>query len=93
MTATTPAKRRAMEFVTLFRPHRAEEAVPTQAKLDRVEGGYVLRAAVSDGSVVALLPTDDSATVAAEGIESTGEIVVERRGADGSLIQCVRLDQ
>jgi len=93
LTATTPAKSKAIEFVTIMRPHRAGEKVPDEARLQRVDGGYVLTAALSDGRVVALLPTDDSATLAAEGLEAPGKIVVERRRLDGSVVQTVRLEE
>ncbi|HUT94553.1 MAG TPA: DUF4962 domain-containing protein, partial [Thermoguttaceae bacterium] len=75
LTATTPAKSKAIEFVTIMRPHRAGEKVPGEAKLRRIDGGYVLTAALTDGRVVALLPTDDSATLTAEGLETPGKIV------------------
>ena len=93
LTATTPTKAKAIEFVTIMRPHRAGEKVPGEAKLRRIDGGYVLTAALSDGQVVALLPTDDSATLAAEGLEAPGKIVVERRRPDGSVVQTVRLEE
>jgi len=93
LTATTPTKSKAIEFVTLMRPHRAREKVPGQATLRRIDGGYVLTAALSDGQAIALLPTDDSATLAAEGLETRGTIVVERRAADGSGVQTVQLGE
>ena len=93
LTATTPAKSKAIEFVTIMRPHRAGEKVPGEAKLRRIDGGYVLTAALTDGRVVALLPTDDSATLTAEGLETPGKIVVERRRPDGSVVQTVQLEE
>ncbi len=93
LTATTPEKSKTMEFVTLLRPHRAGQTVPKQAALTRVDGGYVLSAGLPDGSVVALLPTRDAAAIAAEGLESTGKIVAQRRRADGSAVQTIQLGQ
>ena len=93
LTATTPEKRKAIEFVALMRPHRASDTVPGEAELKPVDGGYVLTAALSDGKLVALLPTDDSATIAAEGLETPGQILAQRRRPDGSVVQTVRLDE
>jgi hypothetical protein len=90
LTGTTPTKEKAIEFVALMRPHRAGEAVPDGAELRPIDGGYVLKAALSDGRVVALLPTDDAADLSAEGLETRGKIVVERRGRDGSVVETVR---
>ena len=53
------------------------------------DGGYVLSAALSDGSVVALLPTDDAATLRSGDLASTGAIIIERRDADGKLLATV----
>jgi len=90
LTATTAQPARAVEFVTLYRPHRADVAVPSMAKLERLDGGYALRAELSDGHVVALMPTVDGAMLAKHGLESRGKIVVERRRADGSVVQGLR---
>ena len=93
LTASTPGKAKNVEFVTLYRPHRATQAVPGQAELKPVRGGYVLSAALSDGRVVALLPSDDSATLAAESLTARGKVLVQRRRADGSTAGEVRVGQ
>jgi len=92
LTGVTPSKSKAVEFVALYRPHRIGDKVPTGEELKRIEGGYVLTAGLSDGRVVALLPTDDSATLAAEGLKTTGSIAVRRVGADGSAVETVYAD-
>ena len=92
LTATTPAKAKTVEFVTLYRPHRAAQAVPRGAKLTRIDGGYVLTAELSDGRVTALLPTDDAATLSAEGLQTTGAIVVWRQWVDG-MVQTLDLGE
>ncbi len=90
LTATTPTKTKSIEFVALMRPHRKGETVPGEAKLRPIDGGYVLTAALSDGRVVALLPTDDSATLTAEGLTTTGKVRVERQAPDGSVVETVQ---
>ena len=76
LTATTREKKQTMEFVTLYRPHRISEDLPSTALLERVDGGYVLTAELSDGNLTALLPVDNRAVLAAQGINGRGEIKV-----------------
>jgi len=91
LTATTPSRARTMQFVALYRPHRSDQSVPRNANLEPIDGGYVLKADVSDGRVVALLPTDDAAQLAAEGLSARGQIVIQRRGTDGSVVETIEL--
>lgn len=76
LTAETTEKKKRMEFVTLYRPHRVEDKVPNEAGLERIKGGYELKVRLSQGDFLALLPTDDSATLSAHGIKSKGAIKV-----------------
>jgi hypothetical protein len=89
LTGVTPVKRKTVEFVTLYRPYRAGATVSHKAELKRIKGGYVLRAELSSGHVVALLPVDEAMRLREYGLEGTGAIVVERRHADGGVIQRV----
>ena len=103
LTATTPSKSKSVEFVTLYRPRRTtplsrsgrgaggEGTLP--AELKPLPGGYLLTAALSDGRVVALLPSDDSATLAAEGLSTQGTLLVQRHHADGSIAQTLKVGQ
>ena len=93
LTATTRGKVKNVEFVTLLRPHRAGEDVPRKAELQRVDGGYILAADLSDGLVLILLPIDETATVAADGQETTGKILIQRRRADGTVVQTLTVNE
>jgi hypothetical protein len=93
LTAATPEKAKTVQFVMLARPHRAGEEVPRGANLKRTGGGYLLEADLSDGRVLALLPFDETATVAADGLETTGKILVQRRRADGTVVQTLTADE
>jgi hypothetical protein len=93
LTATTPSKSDACQFVALYRPHRVDQTVPRGAGLERIDGGYLLTADLSDGKVVALLPTDDSAKLTAEGLTATGNILLQRRASDGAVVETVRVGQ
>jgi hypothetical protein len=74
LTAETAEKKKRMEFVALYRPHRVKEKVPDEAGLEQINGGYALKIRISDGNFEALLPTDDSASLRAFGLESKGTI-------------------
>jgi hypothetical protein len=91
LTATTPAKTKTCEFVALYRPYRAGKSVAKTAELRRIDGGYLLRADLSNGKVLALLPTDDSATLAAEGLKTSGAILVQRYASGGSVAETVNV--
>jgi hypothetical protein len=93
LTATTPSKAKTVEFVALFRPYRDATEPPHKEKLTRIDGGYVLTAELADGQVVALLPTDDSASLSAEGLSTDGTILVQRRGKNGSVVTTLQLDE
>ncbi len=88
LTASTP-KVRQVEFVTLLRPHRTGQAVPTQAELKRAAGGYVLSARVGGGRILALLPVDASAELSAEGLSTRGQVAVRRYTDDGAVVDTV----
>ena len=83
LTATTPEKSKRMEFVTLYRPHRINDRVPDDATLERIDGGYVLTAKLSDGQFMALLPISGNVTLKANGIESKGTIKCRLEKTDG----------
>ena len=74
LTGATGAKSKRVEFVTLYRPHRVSEALPADASLESVKGGYVLVVKLSGGRFTALLPTDDNAVLKGRGLESKGAI-------------------
>jgi hypothetical protein len=93
LTATTPAAAKEIEFVALYRPHRTRDSVPTAATLQRVTGGYVLDAEIANGRVLALLPAADDATLTASGLTTTGQVLVRRLAADGTVVETVTARQ
>lgn len=93
LTATTPTEREQTEFVTLYRPHRVKDEPADEATLRKTDGGYVLEASLSDGRVMALLPTDDTATLQADGLVTDGRIVVRRFDGDGNPVQTLGLQR
>jgi len=92
LTATTPEKKKQVEFVAIYRPHRIEDQIPKEANLEQIEGGYTLRVKLSDGEFVALLPTDDRAFLKAQGLESKGAIKAQVKQA-GKSAQIIGLEE
>jgi len=82
LTATTPAKTNQVEFVALYRPHRAGDAVVKEGDLSRIPGGYLLRVPLSQGELVALLPTDDESVLDAGGLQTKGTLKCRLERAD-----------
>ena len=79
--------------MALYRPYRDGDDLPRKEKLTRINGGYLLNADLTDGRVVALLPTDDSASLSGEGLTTDGTILIQRRRADGSVVASVQLEE
>lgn len=91
LTATTPSATSPTEFVAIYRPHRISDTPPPAATLSRTAGGYVLEAELSDGRLLALLPTDDSATLKSDDLATDGRIAVRRYERDGTVVQTIKL--
>ncbi|NLF70767.1 MAG: DUF4962 domain-containing protein [Candidatus Anammoximicrobium sp.] len=89
LTATTPRDAKAVQFVTLLRPHRAGHECPRDVALEQRDGGYILRARVPDGQVLALLPLDEQAQLAADGFATTGKLAVQRRLPNGRSVELI----
>ncbi|MFC1563038.1 DUF4962 domain-containing protein [candidate division KSB1 bacterium] len=83
LTATTTEKSERMEFITLYRSHRVKDKAPSEASLEKIEGGYALKVKLSDGEVVALLPTDKQAVLNAYGLKSRGAIKMQLKRGRG----------
>jgi hypothetical protein len=92
LTATTAEKKKRMEFVTLYWPHRDKDKVSTEASLEQIKGGYALKVKLSDGEFAALLATDDSASLSAFGLESKGAIKCRLKRA-GRPVEILGLDE
>lgn len=93
LTAKTAEKAKRAEFVTLFWPHRTGQDAGGLAQLEAVPGGYLLKADVAGTKVVALLPSDDSARLKADGLEAQGVVAVRLTSADGDVGETLELKQ
>jgi len=86
LTGETTAPAKSVEFVVLYRPHRASQPLPREAELKKVLGGYYLTAQLSDGSVRAILPTGDDTPLRFEGLQTRGAVVLERLSGGGNSL-------
>lgn len=77
LTAKTAERSKNMEFVTIYRPRNLQEKVAPQAVLRSIAGGYLLSIASSTGKITALLPADDSATLAGDDMTVQGAIKIK----------------
>jgi hypothetical protein len=92
LTATTSEKKRHIEFITLYQPHRIKDKVTGKASLKQIKGGYTLKVRFSDGSLEALLPTGDFTTLRAFGLTTRGAIKC-RLKRDGKSAEILGLDK
>jgi len=87
LTATTPEKSKRMEFVTLYRPHKVSNNIAGEATLNPIPSGYILNVSQDGKNLTALLPTDDTATLEADGLKTTGAIKLRLERKNQSLIR------
>ena len=58
-----------------------------EATLEPIAGGYVLHAVLADGRATMLLPTEDGAEIAADGLTAQGGVAVRRADKHGAAIE------
>jgi hypothetical protein len=89
LTATTPEKKKLMEFVTLYRPHKLSNNIAGETTLRPIPGGYILSVSQDGKKLTALLPTDDTATLQAKSLTTTGAIKLklERQGQPPQILE------
>ena len=89
LTATTEEKSKQMEFVTLYRPHKVSNNIAGEATLSPIPGGYILSVSQDGKKLTALLPSDDDATLEAEGQKTIGAIKLklERKNQSPQILE------
>ncbi|MCP4640806.1 MAG: hypothetical protein GY851_10250, partial [bacterium] len=63
VTARTTEKQKQMEFLVVYRPHKAGGGSAGGGVCGKMPGGYLLKTGSADRKLTALLPTDDNATL------------------------------
>jgi hypothetical protein len=89
LTAKTPERAKRMEFLTLYRLHKVSDDIVGEATLQSIPGGYILKAGQSGQNLTALLPTDDSKTLEADNLKTTGAIKLklEKGGKQPQILE------
>jgi hypothetical protein len=89
LTAKTTERDTHMEFVTIYQPHKVQDKVERQAVLRPIAGGYLLKVSSSTGKLTALLPVDDSATLANVDLTVQGAIKIklEQLGQSTQIVE------
>ncbi len=65
--------------------------MPDEASLEPIEGGYLLKAKLSNGELTALLPTDDTKTLEADNLKTTGAIKLKLETSTGQPPQILEV--
>ncbi len=80
-----PAKR--LEFVTLLRPYRSGSAPALgNDSVERTDAGYLVRAGLTDGSVVVGLRAKDGPKMRVKGVDAAGDVVAIRYDTQGKPV-------
>ena len=89
LTAKTEDKKKNMEFITVYRPYKIEQGYSGTSGYTVIPGGYLFEAGFPGGKLTALLPTNDTATLEAEGMKSTGviKLKLERKNQSPQILQ------
>jgi hypothetical protein len=88
LRARTAAPQRRTAFVALYRLYRGKRPPTRKASLERLPGGYALRAEVAGGELRALLPDTDLSALKGLGLRSRGGIVARvERGAEAQTVE------
>ncbi len=74
LTAETKTPSTSKNFITVLQPHRSSETMNHEAKLTETDGGYLLQVPMKYGRAIVLLQDKAGAEIAAEGLETTGEM-------------------
>jgi hypothetical protein len=91
LTATTLEKAKRMEFVTLYRPHKERDKIDGEATLSSIPGGYILNVSQSGKNLTALLPADDTVTLEADDLKTTGAIKLMLENTNNSSPQILEV--
>ncbi len=83
LTATTREPTSRCDFVTLIRPYRSGENVPTDASIETVPEGHRIKARLRDGQAMVALKTRDEAELKLESFGTRGDVIGIRFDAGG----------
>jgi len=93
LTATTPEKSKRIEFLTFYRPHKERGKIDFSTSLRSFPEGYVLNLHQFNQKLTILLPVDDTVTLEADNLKTTGAIKLKLEHPDNQLPQILEVRQ
>lgn len=85
LQAGSTEKQEQCQFVTVMRPYRKGEAVPTGVEIKKLSAGYACRIELADGEAIVLLRTVAGQSLAGYEAETDGDVAVIRFSAAGKV--------
>jgi len=86
LQAETLDSQKECEFVTVIRPYRRGEVVPTGAQIERLPNGYACKIALVDGEAVVLLGRVEGDSLVGYGVQTDGDVAAVRLDIAGKLV-------
>ncbi|MBN2451420.1 MAG: DUF4962 domain-containing protein [Lentisphaeria bacterium] len=87
LTARTPGKQEAVQFVTVLRPHPSAESLVGEARLQAVEGGFGVTVPVGSGGELCVLLRGSGERVSGLGMETDADVLALVRDAGGQPLR------
>lgn len=85
LTAATPTPQESCAFITVLRPGRADAASPGDARLEHVDGGWIITAPLSTGQVRVLLNEHAGTPIGHGDLRTTQSVAAVRLDPAGAV--------
>ena len=86
LQAGTPDEQKHCQFVTVMRPYRKDETVPTEVEMERLTTGYACRIALADGEAIVLLRAVEGKSLTGYEAETDGDVAAVRLDSSGKVV-------
>jgi len=85
LQASTSIKQKSCQFITVIRPYRKGETVPSEVEMEKLSAGYVCKIALVDGTATVLLRVLPGESLTGYGVATDGDVAVVRCNASGEV--------
>lgn len=86
LQAETYDKQKSCQFVTVIRPYKKGETVPTGVEMEKLPAGYACRITLTDGEAIVLLRTVEEEPLAGYEAEADGDVAAVRLDTYGKVV-------
>ncbi len=86
LQAGTTDRRERCQFVTVIRPYRKGEVVPSGIEMEELPAGYACKIALADGEAIVLLKTSEGETLEGYETGTDGDVAVIRLNTTGEVV-------